>query len=125
MFLANYPESERVSKVKEIVTELQDKLVEKSFMSARLYYDLEEYKAAIIALQNSLADYPNTKHREQIMFLILKSKFLLAENSIISKKRERLQATLDEYYSFTGEFPESEYKKEASRMYDETNRLLN
>jgi len=118
MYLIKHPASERASTCNELITELSDKLVEKSFISARLYFDLGYYKSAIIALRNSLAEYPDTKHREEMLFLVLKSSYLLADNSVPSKKIERFQATVDEYYSFQSEFPESPYAKEAERMYE-------
>ena len=59
------------------------------------------------------------------MFLILKSNYLLADNSIISKQKERFQNTVDEYYSFISEFPESAYKREAERMYEASLASLN
>ena len=125
MFMISYPGSERVMEARNYVTELEDKLVEKSYMSAKLYYDLGDYKSSIIALQNSLNEYPDTKHREELMFLILKSNYLLADNSIISKQKERFQNTVDEYYSFISEFPESAYKREAERMYEASLASLN
>jgi outer membrane protein assembly factor BamD len=97
---------------------MRNKLVEKSYMSGKLYYNLGDYKASIIALQNSLNDFPETEHREELVFLLLKSNFLLAENSIVQKQMERYQATVDEYYSFVGEFPESKFRREADRIYD-------
>lgn len=124
LFAIRYPNSSRIPETLKYVEELQNKLVEKSFISAKLYFDLEEYKAAIIALNNSLREYPDTKYREEIMFLILKSRFLLAENSVEEKKPERYQAALDEYYSFIDEFPESDFQKEAEKMYRTTGRFL-
>jgi outer membrane protein assembly factor BamD len=125
LFMIQYPNSERVNEAAKLVTALQNKLVEKSYISAKLYFDLGDYKASIIALNNSLIEYPDTKFREEIKYLILKSHYLLAENSIESKKRERFQETLDEYYSFIAEFPESEHMKEVSNIYQETARILN
>jgi outer membrane protein assembly factor BamD len=52
------------------------------------------------------------------MFLLLRSNFLLAENSILERQVERYQETVDEYYSFVGEFPESKYRQQADRIYD-------
>jgi len=124
MFLSKYPRSERVAESLEIITEMRDKLVEKSFISARLYYDLGYYDSAILALRNSLMEYPDTKYREELMFLILKSSFLLADRSIPSKQKERYQATIDEYYSFIGEFPEGPHTREAQRMYETSNDYL-
>jgi outer membrane protein assembly factor BamD len=124
MFMVRYPNSERVDECQEIIVEMSDKLVEKSFISAKLYYDLGYYKSAILALRNSLIAYPDTKFREELMFLILKSSYLLADNSIPSRQRERFQATVDEYYSFIGEFPDGPHSREAKRIYESSNRFL-
>jgi outer membrane protein assembly factor BamD len=124
MFMVKYPTSERITECREIITEMSDKLVEKSYISARLYYDLGYYKSAILALRNSLIEYPETRYREELMFLILKSTYLLADGSIPSKQRERFQATIDEYYSFIGEFPEGTHSREAERMYESSNKFL-
>ena len=125
MFMVKYPNSERLNQCQEIIVEMSDKLVEKSFISAKLYYDLGYYKSAIIALRNSLIEYPDTRYREELMFMILKSSYLLADGSIVSKQKERFQATVDEYYSFIGEFPDGPHSREATRMYEDSNNYLN
>ncbi len=56
--------------------------------------------------------------------MILKSSYLLADKSIPTKQRERFQATVDEYYSFIGEFPEGSHTREASRIYESSNIFL-
>jgi len=117
IFLIRFPSSEWAPKAREYIADMRDKLVEKSYLSAKLYFDLEEYKSSIIALNNSLADYPDTKYREEIMFLILKSRFLLAENSIEKKQPERYQSTVDDYFAFIAEFENSEFRDEADKMY--------
>ena len=118
LFLIRYPTSERKTDAKAYIDEMRNKLVQKSYMSAKLYYNLEDYKASIIALQNSLNEFPDTEHREELMFLWLRSNFLLAENSISSRQVERYQDSVDEYYSFVGEFPESKYRQQADKIYD-------
>lgn len=124
MFMVKHPTSERIPECQEIIQEMSDKLVEKSYISARLYYDLGYYKSAILALRNSLIEYPDTKYREELMFLILKSSYLLADNSVLSLQRERFQATVDEYYSFISEFPDGPHTREAKRMYEASNAYL-
>ncbi len=124
MFLIKYPNSDKLNECQEIIVEMSDKLVEKSFISAKLYYDLGYYKSAILALRNSIIEYPDTKYREELMFLILKSSYLLADKSIPSKQKERYQAALDEYYSFIGEFPDGTHSKEAKRIYETSNKFL-
>lgn len=124
MFMVKYPNSDKLIESQEIIVEMSDKLVEKSFISAKLYYDLGYYNSAILALRNSLIEYPSTRYREELMFLILKSSYLLADNSIFSKQRERYQAAVDEYYSFIGEFPDGSHSKEAERIYESSNKFL-
>ncbi|MCP4309961.1 MAG: outer membrane protein assembly factor BamD [Bacteroidetes bacterium] len=124
MFMVKHPNSERLNQCQEIIVEMSDKLVEKSFISAKLYYDLGYYGSAIIALRNSLIEYPETRFREELMFMILKSSYLLADGSVANKQKERFQATVDEYYSFIGEFPEGPHSREATRMYENSNNFL-
>jgi len=92
-------------------------LIEKSYMSAKLYYDMGDYRAVITALKNSLQSFPDSKYREEHLFMILESSFLLADNSVPSRRRERFQNAIDEYYNLVSEFPETKYLKEAERMY--------
>jgi outer membrane protein assembly factor BamD len=125
LYINLYPFSDRVDEAQRLIDELQEKLVEKSFLSARLYYDFENYKAAVVALENALKDYPDSKFREEMMFMLLKSKYLLAINSVAEKKEQRLSNALDEYFAFADEFPESKYRREATRFYETTAKLLN
>ncbi|NOQ26110.1 MAG: outer membrane protein assembly factor BamD [Bacteroidales bacterium] len=124
LYMSRYPTSKKTSECIENVEKIRNKLVEKSFESAKLYYNLESYKAAIVALNNSLDDFPETRYREEIMFLVLKSKFLLAENSVEIKRTERYQSTVDEFYSFVGEFPETTFLNEATEIFDKSQGIL-
>ena len=124
IFLNRFPNSSKAEDSKIRIKDLEDKLVEKSYMSAKLYYDMKEYKAAVVALTNSLKEYANTKYREKMMYLKLNSLFLYAENSFYAKQKERYQATLDDYYSFMEEFPKSTYSKDVTGIYQKTNKFL-
>jgi outer membrane protein assembly factor BamD len=124
VFLVRRPESQFAPDAEKHLAEMKDKLVDKSYLTATLYYNLGQYIAAIIALNNSLGDYPETKYREELMYLLLRSSFLLAENSVPARMKERFQSTVDEYYSFIGEFPQSQYVRDAQRMYDRADRFL-
>lgn len=125
LYVNLYPSSDRVEEANRLIIEMRDKLVYKSFLSGKLYYDLENYKAAVIALTNSLKDYPDTKYREDLMFMLLRAKYLLAIRSIEEKKEQRLTDALDEYFTFVDEFPESEHRKDADKFYEEVAKQLN
>jgi outer membrane protein assembly factor BamD len=124
VFINKYPSSPKVPEARTKIKELQERLVEKSYQSARLYYDMKEYQAAITALTNSLKEYSDSKYREEMMFLKLNSLYLYASNSYLNKQTERYQATLDDYFSFMEEFPESKYSREVKKIYDDTARFL-
>ncbi len=125
LYINLYPFSDKVDEANRLIDELSDKLEYKSYLNAKLYYDFENYKAAVVALTNSLNKYPDTKYREELMYMLLKSKYLLAMNSISEKKQDRLSNALDEYFTFVDEFPESKYRKEADKFYKTTSELLN
>ncbi len=78
-----------------------------------------------LLLSNSFKKYPDSGYREELMYMLLKSKYLLAMNSVIDKKEERLSNALDEYFAFVDEFPESKYRKEAEKFHKTTSELLN
>ncbi|MBA4321730.1 MAG: outer membrane protein assembly factor BamD [Odoribacter sp.] len=124
LFLTRFPASTRIGEAKKNIKELEERLVEKSYLSAKLYYEMKQYKAAIVALNNSLKEYPETGYREEMMYLKLTSLFLYAENSVANKQMERYQATLDDYYSFMEEFPKSSYSKEVSSIFQATGKVL-
>lgn len=125
LFLSRFPASSRVEEAKKYSKELQERLVQKAYYSAKLYYDMKQYRAAIVALSNSLKEYPETGYREEMMYLKLSSLFLYAELSVAAKQKERYQSTLDEYYSFMEEYPKSSYAKEVARIYQTTSKFLN
>jgi len=125
LFINIFPSSNRVAEANKLIDELREKLVLKSYMNGRLYYDLGDYRASVISLTNSLKEYPDSKYREELMFYLLKSKYLLGENSIEEKKRERLNSELDEYYTFVDEFPNSKFRKEADRFFANTKKMMN
>ena len=123
-FINKHPESERLDEANDIIDKLRGKLEIKSYKNARLYFDIGDYKAAIVALKNSLKEYPDSEFREKTLFLIVKSSFLLASNSIESKRAERYKSTIDEYYVFVNAFPESENGKEVQKIYENSKEFI-
>ncbi len=123
-FMNKHPNSSRNAECNKLIDELRDKLVRKSFESASLYYKLEDYKAAITALNNSLKEFPDTRYREELLFLVLKSSYELARNSIYERMKERFVATTEAYLSFAEEFPESKHINEAKRINENASKYL-
>lgn len=128
-FIELYPYSNRREQAMAHIFELQDQLVEKEYLSAKLYYDLGDYfgncsndggsnyQACVITAENAIRDFPYTKMREEFAILILKAKFELAARSVEEKKVERYHNAIDEYYGFTNEYPDSRFMKEAEQLF--------
>ena len=115
-FMSRYPESDQVENFKKINAELTERLHEKAYLNAYTYYKIGRYKSAIVALKNALKEYPESKHREEIMYLIVDASYRFASNSIASKQTDRYLAMLDSYLSFKEEYPESKHIKDLDRM---------
>lgn len=137
MFIEYFPESDRKELAQNMIFELQDKLVEKELLSALLYYDLgsytgntvysstgNNYQAAVVTAQNILREYPYTKRREDLSILILRAKYDMAKESVPEKKEDRMRETIDEYYAFINEFPESKYKSEVERIFKDASKFV-
>lgn len=125
-FIDNFPNSKYRGQAQDYIFKLQDKLVEKEYLSAKLYFDLGayigngtngNYGACIVTAENAIKDYPYTSRREDFSMLILRAKFALAQLSVESKKEERFHNAIDEYYGFVTEYPESKYMKEAKGLF--------
>lgn len=137
MFMEYFPMSDRKELAQNMIFELQDKLVEKEYLSAKLYYDLGSYSgnavysstgnnylAAIVTAQNVLKEYPYTKMREDLSILILRAKYHMAKESVLEKREDRMRETVDEYYAFKNEFPESKYMKEVETIYADVSKYV-
>ena len=60
LFINLYPKSDRVAEASKLITNLRDKLEEKSYTNAKLYLTIGYYQSAVIAFGNSLRDFPDT-----------------------------------------------------------------
>lgn len=133
LFMEYYPYSEYRDDAQKMILRMHDLLVEKEYLSAKLYYELGDYmaymgnnyQACIITAQNVMNDYPYTSFREDLSMLVLKARYKMALHSVESKKLERFRATVDEYYAFKTEFPDSKYMKEADKYYKEAAEFVN
>lgn len=118
LFMDQYPESKLVDTCNVMIEELRGKLERKSYEQGKLYYKMEKYNSAVITFDVTLEKYPDTEYKEEIMFLMVKSNYLFAQNSIDSKKLERFQETVKSYRIFADYFPDSEYLKNALNYHD-------
>ena len=115
-FIDIYPNSEFLPQANAYVKELREKLEKKAFEIAKQYNTISDYKGALKALENFLADYPGTPFKEQALYYRFDSAYKLAINSIDSKKEERLNYAKTTYANFVKHNGQSEYKEQADKM---------
>lgn len=136
-FLDYCPNTGLKEQTHAVIYELQDRLVEKEYLSAKLYYDLgtytlnsiyggNNYEACVVTAQNALNDYPYASAglREDLSILILRAKYHLARQSVEAKRVERFRDAIDEYYAFENDFPESRYLQEANSIFRYSQRMV-
>ncbi|MBP3943527.1 outer membrane protein assembly factor BamD [Sphingobacteriaceae bacterium WQ 2009] len=119
LFVNLYPESERAKEAGDLIQKLRDKLELKAFSNARLYYDMgmsDDYRAAVIAFESVLRQYPDTKYAEEIEFLMIKAQYNYADKSTYKRQEERFSDAIAYYRSFASNYPDSKFMKEAESL---------
>ena len=135
-FLDYYPQTRLKAQSQEMIGVLQDKLVEKEYLAAKLYYNMGSYvnnraggsnsDACVVTDEDALKDFPfaSASRREEFSILILRSKYQLARQSVEEKREARFRDAIDEYYAFMNDFPESKYAREAKDILDDAESIV-
>lgn len=136
-FLEFFPTTTLKEQTNSMMDNLNDVLAEKEFLSAKMYFDLGDYmmncsyggnnyEACIITAQNALKDFPyvSPARREELSILILRARHKLARQSVEEKRMERYRETIDEFYAFSNDFPESKYMAEANSILADADRTV-
>ncbi|MDZ4757225.1 MAG: outer membrane protein assembly factor BamD [Bacteroidota bacterium] len=132
-FINIYPESKRVEEANKCIDKLRGIMATKSYNNAKLYYKIEDYKAAIVALRNAIKAWPDIEQREEMEYMVVKSHYLLALNSaelveeegkIKKIKLERYQSMTEAYILFKEIYPQSKYLDELAGYYNKTQKEI-
>lgn len=117
LYVNTHPISTHLADCNRLIIELRRKLERKSFERAKLYFKTGYYQSAVVAFNNTLNDYPDTKYREEALFLRFNAAFELAKNSIESKKKQRFIEAKTAYFDFVDTFPTSEMSSEVDEKF--------
>lgn len=118
-YLNRYPASIQKEYVYEIIESLTSNLYYKTYANAALYHKLGRYNGAIVALRSALKEHPEIPYKEEMMYLVCKSWFDYAENSVFARQLDRYLKMTDAYYNFLTVYPNSkQFSKELKRMFD-------
>ena len=123
-FINLHPSSDKLEECNNLIDEMRLKLETKDFESAVLYYDLQQYQAAIRSFENLLIEYPDTKRVEEIRYLAVKSAFLLAQNSFVEKQEERYNDVIKRGDTFINRYKSSDFAIEVQKMLGDSQKRL-
>lgn len=120
-FVELYPDSPYAEQAYTEMGEMYDKLAQKEYLNAKLYYNLgsylgNNYLSCEIVAKNALKTYPSNSYQEELNWLILQAKYQQVLISYEEKKLERARDTQDEYYSFITEYPDSKHRAAADKI---------
>ena len=116
-YMMAYPDNPHSTVCARMLTDLGERLDRKAYENAKIYYTMEDYKAARVALRNVLKDDAENQYREKILYYTAMASYKYAAMSVESKQKERFLVFIDDYYNFIGEYPESQYKRELDALY--------
>ncbi|WP_316808880.1 outer membrane protein assembly factor BamD [Pedobacter agri] len=121
LFINLYPTSDRAAAAGKYIADLRGKLEDKAFENAKMYLttgpsNVDNYRAAVIALKNAQRDYPDIKYAEEMDFLMIKAQYLYAKNSYIIRQEDRYNEAIELYTEFTENHPDSKFTREAKQL---------
>jgi outer membrane protein assembly factor BamD len=124
LFVNTFPSSTRVSIGNEKIDKMRKKLEEKDLENAKGYFQRRDYVAANHCFKNMLVDFPDTKNAEYIRFMVLKSTYWYAKQSILERQVERFKLVQTEYEAFKRKHPNSIFLKEAESYNEISNQRI-
>ena len=111
-FIITYPNSERVKEAAEIIAKGRQKLEQKEFNAANLYFKIGQYRAAGISFSSLINAYPESSKGDYYLLMAIKSYYEYAKLSVFDKQQERYEKVASEYFEFVDRYPESKYLEE-------------
>ncbi|EDM43271.1 TPR repeat protein [unidentified eubacterium SCB49] len=123
-FINNYPDADQRVEANEMVSDLRSKLDYKAFEIAEQYLRISDYKAAISAYDNFIANHPGSEYRKDAFYGRLKASYELAINSFPALVEERLMTTSEYYDSFNKYYSETELNEEAVKLKEDIDKRL-
>lgn len=114
-FINTHPGSARIKEAAAIIDVCRTKLETKDYKAAQLYYDMGQFRAASVAFNTLLNDYPETPKGDTYKMMAIKAFYQFTEQSVEEKKEERFEQVIAECNDFKDRFPQSPFSKEIEK----------
>jgi outer membrane protein assembly factor BamD len=124
-FIDQFPESKRLDSCNVIYDLLRGKLEKKEYDITKQYFHISDYKAAISSCKNFINEYPESKFIDEMLFITIESYYLLAINSLETKKLERLNLAMENYLKLLDLYPKSNFLRRAESIYESCAKMKN
>lgn len=115
-YIDSYPEGQNLAEANSLVKGLREKLEKKAYENAKIYNTISDYKAAMVAFDNFIINFPGTPYKEKALYFKLDSAYFLAINSVPTKMKERLENAKTAYQGLLKFKANTEYKSKADEM---------
>jgi len=125
IFMNNYPKSKFTDECNQLISELQNKIEKKEFEVAKQYFTIYDFRAAIKALDNFVADFVGSKFREEALYYKFLASYEIAINSIQSKKYERLLELKQIHNSIVRYYPETLFEEDLTKKMNSVDKEIN
>jgi len=123
-YLRDEPDNIHYDVCQQMMDDLNSRLDRKAFENAKLYYKMEDYKAARVAFKNVLKEDSDNIFREDLLYYTAMSSYKYANLSVQTKQKERYLTFIDDYYNFISEYDTSTYSRELENCYKHALRAL-
>jgi len=124
LFVNTYPTSDRVEECNRLIDVLRAKMQEKAYAEGELYFNLRNYESAVSSFENLLKDFPETADSEKVRYMVIRSLFLYADNSVVTKQPERYNSVTQKMGDFNKKYPKTRFSKELAEISNTTNKKL-
>jgi outer membrane protein assembly factor BamD len=108
-FINAYPKSPKAEEAKALIVKCNQKLEEKEYLAAKLYYDLGDFKSSHLYFDLLLSDYPNSSKSDLYMFKTVQSSYEYAKVSVPYLQEDRYKQAVDECGDFVAQYNNSKY----------------
>jgi len=123
-YISKHPDGEHVAEANQIVESLRRKLEKKEFSIAKLYYDQDDYKAAIASMNNFINENPGSPFREEAYYYRMDAEYNLAIRSFLNVMEGRLEKTKDYSEDYMKYFPEGDFLDKAESISEDVDKRL-
>lgn len=123
-YLREDPDNAHLKECEDMIADLNERLDRKAYEGAKLYYRMEDYLAARVALKNVLKDDSDNIYREDILYYTAMASYRYASLSVPARQKERYLVFVDDYLNFIGEYPDSPLRKDLEQPYSKAQKYL-